>query len=324
MPKPNESLKWEIAGFCLPNGDLDRPVKSDELIIFPAQIDGEDITWRADFAVAEFKRPGRTLLSSFLRLHNREPQAILTFVQTWGAVGFGTVFNFGSSLPPEKIKHFARNWIGDTLHDRHCNRNSACDPIEAYANLADHTLEILSLASDINDPAISKNDWEKRFPWRNNENPYGKQRAIEEVRFAVSWLARLGKLGFELDWEQERNKWQTLICQNGTLGALALQLTLAISQTDSLYTCTGCGLPYIRTHTHRRRPKPNQNNYCSNCGTGQARTDAKRRFRERIREARRLYAARIPIARIAEQLDSDPERVKTWVGEGHGQKTRQL
>jgi hypothetical protein len=106
-----------------------------------------------------------------------------------------------------------------------------------------------------------------------------------------------------------------------TLSAIVLQSILTVARSD-VYSCAGCGYLYVRGDAHSRRPRPNQNNYCHNCGVPRARLDAKRRYRQKIAEARKLYASGVPIGRIAEQLDTETENEK-WLGvEDHGKKTR--
>jgi hypothetical protein len=50
-----------------------------------------------------------------------------------------------------------------------------------------------------------------------------------------------------------------------------------------------------------------------------------RRYRASMRRARQLFAAGIPIGRIAEQLDTKPEKIKKWIGAEYAKKkTRKL
>jgi len=63
---------------------------------------------------------------------------------------------------------------------------------------------------------------------------------------------------------------------NRTLfGALALQLMLALSQTQGLASCTSCGIFY----TPSRKPNPNRNSYCPACGSSAAQRNASEKYR---------------------------------------------
>ena len=57
-----------------------------------------------------------------------------------------------------------------------------------------------------------------------------------------------------------------------TLGAVAVQLALAVSGAHSLAVCSACGRPYTRTG---RRPQRGRRNYCPDCGIRTAWRDSK-------------------------------------------------
>ena len=94
--------------------------------------------------------------------------------------------------------------------------------------------------------------------------------------------------------------------------ALGLQLALSLAGAESLYTCSGCGFPYVR---ELKRPKPGTANYCPKCS---ARGVAKRRavdtYREKMAEALRLEAAGTPVNEIAERMSTPLPRIRKWLG----------
>ena len=71
----------------------------------------------------------------------------------------------------------------------------------------------------------------------------------------------------------------------GLIGALAIQLVFEVCRTDGLAICTSCGTPYLPP---KRRPRRDQNPYCTDCGISAARRDAAARYRltEKYKEAR--------------------------------------
>ena len=77
----------------------------------------------------------------------------------------------------------------------------------------------------------------------------------------------------------------------GLLGALAVQLVFEVCRTDGLAVCTSCGTPYLPA---TRRPRRDQNPYCSDCGIKAARRDAAARYRQtgKYRQARERRRAR--------------------------------
>jgi hypothetical protein len=117
---------------------------------------------------------------------------------------------------------------------------------------------------------------------------------------------------FSLRWSTQTRKWELQIEYQGYLfAAIALQLTLVVAEADSLYTCSACGLPYIRT---KKRPKAGWANYCDQCikrGIGARR--AVESNRKRKTEAKRLAAEGVPVPEIAAKVNSDPETVKGWL-----------
>ena len=322
MPTNHNEILWQTAGFVLEDGRVDRPISSEELVILPTSIDGDDLVWGTNWAHAQFRPPGKGLLSEFLKLSQAPPNRILRFARRWGAINFGFAFkrflkSLETTVAPEHIAEFAENWIGPVLRTRHLENR---DPITAYSTLSNHVHGVLRLARDIEDEQIPDSVWEERYPYHCESCLSGKSAAIDRVQSEVNFLVRLGDVRFTLERDDEEDRWRTAVSYGvcATLGALSMQIVLMASRADSLYTCSGCGIPYIRTYTHHRRPKPNQNNYCEDCGVDQAKLDAKKRYRRKIQEARRMHGAGIPINRIAEQLDTEPENVENWLGEQHG------
>ena len=118
---------------------------------------------------------------------------------------------------------------------------------------------------------------------------------------------------FSVQWNPSSERWELLVDYHGFLfQALAMQLALSIAGSDSLYTCSGCGAPYV---TELKRPKPGTANYCPKCS---ARGVAKRRavdtYREKKAEALRLDAAGIVVDEIAEKLSTPGSRIRKWLG----------
>jgi len=326
MPSHHDRIAWQAAGYELANGRLDRPVSSAELVILPAKLEGDDVASGTNWTHVKFRRPGKGLLSDFLRLRTGDHDGILRFVRNWGAINFGrAIKHYMKSTPfvvtEARTLKFTRDWIGTTLHDRHSKNR---DPIDAYKGFSQRVHQILRLAKDVDDEQVTDAIWEKRYPYHCDDCLSGRERAIDEVRLNVDDLIELGNVRFVLARDDDEDRWRTTVAYGAgvsTLGALAMQIVLMISRADSLYTCSGCGTPYIRTFTHHRRPKPNQNNYCPECGGYQARLAAKKRYRQKIQEARRMDEAGISVNRIAEQLDTEPENVKNWLqGFSDGQR----
>jgi hypothetical protein len=119
---------------------------------------------------------------------------------------------------------------------------------------------------------------------------------------------------FALQWDQVQGRWDLQIDYHGLLfAAIALQLALVVADADSLYSCSGCGVPYIRPR-ERKRPKTGWANYCDQCAKdGVAKRSAVKGSREKRAQAGHLHASGVPVQQIAEQLKTEASRVQTWL-----------
>jgi hypothetical protein len=152
------------------------------------------------------------------------------------------------------------------------------------------------------------------------ETPSAPHR-ITEARQRFQWafeewlaLARI-TLGL-VSSTASKFRWRTEIDYHGRLfSAIVLQLLLTVVQADSLYLCSGCGLPYGRPKEWK---KPNQGeaNFCIECGPQAALRQADQRRREKMAAARRLKAEGISTKEIAHRLETTPASVLRWLKKG--------
>ena len=90
------------------------------------------------------------------------------------------------------------------------------------------------------------------------------------------------------------------------------ELGLSLAGAESLYTCSGCGFPYVR---ELKRPKPGTANYCPKCSQkGVAQRRAVDAYREKKAEAIRLEAKGTPVDEIARKLSTPLSRIRKWLG----------
>ncbi len=118
-------------------------------------------------------------------------------------------------------------------------------------------------------------------------------------------------------WNGIQQRWDIQIDYHGLLfAAIALQLALVVANADSLFTCSGCAVPYIRPR-ERKRPKSGWANYCDQCSTeGVAKRRAVESYREKRAQAVRLSSSGVPVPEIAEQLNTEATRVRGWLKNG--------
>jgi hypothetical protein len=125
MPSTRDEILLQTAGFTREDGHVDRPISSVDLFILPVNIDGDDLVWEDNWMHVQFRRPGKGLLSDFLKLHNGSPDRVLRFVRSWGTISFGFAFqrvlksSDTKSVTPERVALFAEDWIGRVLCARH-------------------------------------------------------------------------------------------------------------------------------------------------------------------------------------------------------------
>jgi len=316
-------LKDPLALFAHDDGRVDRPVSATEWWVSPAYVEGDDVVvdLSGDESSVKAVHPSSKLLDNFLKLSDAPASRILRFVNTWGLIGFGRVFQdfamhgIGGETARQTIIQTAKAFLGIVIENRHIEKQR--DPIEAYRTLAKYVHALLGLAIEVENNAADAQIWQAKYPVTFPNVSYGRDAACDEIQMKVNRLLQFGGVALTLDRAYEENRWRTVVGFNhGTLGAIAIQVVLMVARTDSLYSCSGCGSPYIRTHTHQRRPKAFEGNYCSECNrSGRPVIDAKRRYRDKMREARRLSAAGFSISLIAEQLDTESENVKRWIKE---------
>jgi len=127
---------------------------------------------------------------------------------------------------------------------------------------------------------------------------------------------------FALQWNGAEQRWELQIDYHGLLfAAIALQLALVVADADSLFICSGCAVPYVRSR-ERKRPKSGWANYCDQCSQeGMAKRRAVETYREKRAQAARLHASGVPVPEIAEQLKTEAARVRGWLKTGAGARS---
>ena len=86
---------------------------------------------------------------------------------------------------------------------------------------------------------------------------------VENCQVAVflDYVSALGhafidrELYLPKSWIDDQQRWDLQIDYHGFLfAAIGLQLALVVAEAESLYSCSGCGVPYIRAR-EKKRPK---------------------------------------------------------------------
>ena len=330
---------WDLGGLTDPDGNLGKPVPSGHVLV-PGQIelDGEAIRWKLA-GPARSQEISRSTLNEFARLWEQDDAAILRFARKWGVLVLRESKGRQSSLyspcgeaQPEGLEPTAA-W-------RYYSRRAHA-VLNIAAALRQGKLGDLSdwriIAIVEGEPGSAKMSFaEHRYGlsiWLVPEDTPTRS-AVDAARTVIAneadaWLSfwRVNRMrglsDFGVHWNSHSARWELRVDYHGFLfAALALQLALSLAGVDSLYTCSGCGAPYVR---ELKRPKPGTANYCPKCSQkGIAQRRAVDAYREKKAEAVRLEALDIPADEIARKLSAPLSRIKKWLGKEHpmGKKQR--
>ena len=244
------------------------------------------------------------VLERFLRLHKAAPEEILTYARQYG------VLMLDSNGRP------LFDWTADGR-----------EPIYLWRELSEKACALLNIAAALNrkrpgtapDWAILDPFIDPTFPKDSNPVvapylPHGLAAARQAFNLKFDAWLRFARISFGVAFESKRSAWKTEIDYGGRLfSALVLQLLLVVVNADSLYFCSGCGLPYARAQ-EKRTPRPGQRNFCNECvGFEVPVKFADRDRRQRQVRARHLYVAGKSFVEIAEELNTKSASVRRWL-----------
>ena len=331
-------IDLQLAGFVDPDGKLGRPVPSGKIIV-PGKVwlDADAIRWRTA-KTNRFQDVSRSMLNQFIRL--TDPESILRFAKSWGVL----------ALSDDILKRPGREHVDEGI-----------EPIAAWQYFSHRAQAVLQIAAALKQNKLGDlNDWNvigilvPRGGYTKEHQELVKTRILrpqfgmafglfsmgqspeENVELARGFISseighwldcwKQGKTtsvsDFALRWNGMARRWEFQIDYHGLLfAAIALQLALVVANADSLFTCSGCGVPYIRPR-ERKRPKSGWANYCDQCSQeGVAKRRAVETYREKRAQAVRLHSSGVPVAEIAVQLKTDTTRVRRWL-KNRGERDR--
>ena len=280
---------FDLAGYSDLEGRLGKPIPPSHLII-PGKLwldEHEFLNWHLSpdvrFPLRTYT-PSAKLLNDFVKLW-QAPGRILPFAQKYGVL-----------------------W-------REPHDVEAREHLSEWRRVSRHVFALLKIGAQLErgDKLIDRNEWKYvgLFEERYLDQLTARSNARAQLGLEISrtWL----NCGFSMRWKQGRARFELEIDYRGAMmNALGLQLALTISNSDSLYICSGCGGPYARSRD-KRRPKPGESNFCDNCGTAAALRQADKRRKAKLVGARKLYKEGVAEKEIAKQLDTTVTSVRRWV-----------
>jgi transposase-like protein len=314
MAITSDRAAFQEAAFADWSNRMGRRVETGELSVPPQiEVKFDRLTWGRGAERGSDVKPGDRLISDFVKLADATSNGpFLKFARRYG------VF-FAEELPDETQ---SSNWLvlGDKRWQVLSGRarlTKQWEPVEFWRELSRYVRAILRVAAESKRLPPRLGD---REDWRvlGLEPPPEIDLAEMAIHFVVAYLVHIGGVGLILNSYCSNGQgmtWKFKIgYHGGLLGAIALQLALLIRGAENLYTCTGCGLPYLRAG---KRPGRGQNNYCDACGLQRARRDADRRRKDKLIEARRLHAEGAAPEEIAKRLNvRSVASVRRWLKKG--------
>jgi hypothetical protein len=323
----------EFAGFVDADGKIGRPVPSGHIVV-PGRVwpEGDSIRWRMG-KNARLREVSKSMLNQFVRLTDSE--SVLGFAKSWGVLAISD----DTSLRPGR--HRMREGIEPIAAWQYYSRRAEA-VLQIAAALKQNKLGDLDDWSRIGilvpSSGITKNHKESleatmaRPHFGMCFSVFAMDKSPEQnVKLAREFIA--DEVGHWLDcWKQEhtvsvsdfavrwndvQRRWDLQIDYHGLLfAAIAFQLALVVADADSLYSCSGCGVPYIRNR-ERKRPKSGWANYCEQCSkAGVAKRKAVESYREKRAQAIRMHSSGVTIPEIAEQLNTKATCVGGWLKNG--------
>jgi hypothetical protein len=292
LNKLKNSDQWQDE-FQAQSDFIGKPLHADELWIpNHIRIDGKMLCWDE---TGRYKKPEPQMLDGFLQLSKTESSRdILKFAQKWGVLGFAQL----KETAPE-TRHEIRLSDGSRfeIYQEHWPP-LLYEPYKLYPAVARYMSAILNIAAALRLPFIpgtSRKKWEierrgKESDWKQlDSGPNALPDSYEDANFFLTETINRqleGRFGLRMwpaeDWGQ--SKWRIGICYGPSyprfplLSGLWLQVLLVASGLSGLYTCSCCGMVYVRL---KKRPKAGNANYCDTCGLQAARRAARKSYNAR-------------------------------------------
>jgi uncharacterized Zn finger protein (UPF0148 family) len=334
MARRNASETWDLANLTDLQSRLGRVVPTGELFTFKdIRLDEGEQHLLTDYQNSvRVVRPTRDLLDGFVQLAEAPASAILQYARKWGLLRLDK-----QGRPCTNVHPIREAADGKTLPRSeplaawrcYCRRARAVLNIAAQlqqgkcGNASDWAV-LDALADRIGPGALAETDRRGLLGlYARVGCPQETKASLENRRRFLAWelMLWLDLTRPSLTLKPSQHSWQMEISYNGCLlAAIALQLALTVAGARTLFTCSGCGMAYVRA----RAAKSGQANFCPQCGPREALRQADHRRRRKAAEARRLHAAGWGVDRIVKELKvrnttrSDASStVRRWIGIRH-------
>ncbi len=324
----------DLAGLKDDTGRLGRRV--DGLGVFrpgpksQIRVEGSDLYIEADYgAPHRWRKPTARLLDDFVRLWKSPDDTIAHFARQWGGLDVNSAgrpytppATTGAVIWKEPLvqwRFLSRRAYAILRIAERLNKEERGDKEDWKLLSSPGHGEPSSEFFGLPDYLVA--EWEPSMPGRGRSSykvtgPISIEHSRELIAHEVSgWMRRFG-VAIQVAWIPTKT-WRLEILYHGRfLAAIALQLALAISNSDSLFVCQNprCEMPlYFRPKGMTGRAM-----YCDSCGESNKASLwlADKRRREKKAEVRRLASEGKTPSDIATLLDTKLSTVRSWIKKG--------
>jgi len=289
---------WDEAGFTDARSRLGRPVRPSGHVYVPGTIetDGPFLVWNVEPGW-KISRPADDILNRFLKLSSGNSDEILRFARQYGVL----------SVSEDEDGTLRSDWA-----------RAGKQLLADWERFSRKVRAFLNLAADLGRKRVGKlEDWkdvvgsvDAKF-LAALDGPISARMFLE--RALENWL-RVARITFGLSTTVVIGRPPRMEIDYGghVFGAIVFQLLLTITNSDSLYVCSGCGMPYARPRGFKK-PRPGEANFCQACGRKEAERQADLRRRHKITDAMRLHSAGKSPSEIAAELRTEEATVRGWI-----------
>ena len=227
------------------------------------------------------------LLHDFLKLTDGVSDGVLAFCAKWGMV---ELCQHGLPSTHRPCRPFLSPSGPDQCHPASVPDGTfeSGDPVDAYVRYARSARALIAVSREVHaERAVPTHLWDgvdeislvNVEPIRIGQRTKERALEVDRLRFLAaveSWL-ELGDVRLQVAFARRT---PTIVFGGGTLfSALAHRLALAALRLGGTFSCTSCGTAFV---PEKRRPRPNDRAYCSECQEeNRPARDRSRRHREK-------------------------------------------
>jgi len=233
-------------------------------------IDGNQLIWNTFQGGSHAIKPGRGLLSGFLRLGDAEPSDVLKFARRWGVLDL-----CGHGLP-QSHTHLAFNLLGadwaPVCVTPTGDAGDRREDIEVWRQIASDArviLEQLAVALRRDPPRVVAPEVWRQLSWLPSVSVLevqamrGSDAEFQRAALAAlvsNWLS-VADIRPRLRWSTGQKRPEATLARPALFSALTIQLWLAVCGQQLAYQCDGdCGGVLLDQPIRRGR-----RNYCDEC-----------------------------------------------------------